>query len=139
AASILRLARELRVEPAIVLTGPVTRAELLREYSNADVFVLPSQFESTPSVLREAMASGLPIVSTRVGGIPEVVREDEDALLCGPGDPGELAAPLERLASDPGLRTRLGRNGRRNVDRFSWEQVIPQWSRLFDGIGASDR
>jgi glycogen synthase len=131
---VLRLARELGVESRIVLTGPLPRSDLLKEYARADVFVLPSLFDCTPIVLMEAMAAGLPIVASRVGGIPEVVSEGENALLCAPNDPTALAGAIERLARDPELRSRFSRSGSERVERFSWARVIPQWAALFEQL-----
>jgi glycosyltransferase involved in cell wall biosynthesis len=64
------------------------------------------------------MACGVPVVSTRIDGVPELVTEGEDGLLCEAGDPGALATPLQRLAADPAERERLGRAGRSKVERF---------------------
>ncbi|MCI4329253.1 MAG: glycosyltransferase family 4 protein [Thermoplasmata archaeon] len=133
---VQRIARELRVDEAVTLTGPVSRPELLREFARADLFVLPSRFECTPAVLMEAMAAGLPIVSTRVGGIPEVVTEGENALLCPPNDPEALANALERLGGDAALRRRFRTAGIALAARFSWEQVIPLWVHLFEELTA---
>jgi glycosyltransferase involved in cell wall biosynthesis len=131
---VARLARDLGVDGRITLTGPVPRAALLREYARADLFVLPSLFEPYGIVLMEAMAAGLPIVASRVGGIPDVVSEGENALLCPPNDSVALAAALERLARDTTLRARFVRAGRARVQQFSWTRVIPQWIRLFETV-----
>jgi len=133
-ALVVRLARELDVERHIALTGPLSRAELLKEYARADVFVLPSLFDCTPIVLLEAMAAGLPIVASRVGGIPEVVAEGENALLCSPNDPVALAKALERLARDGALRAKFARAGSVQVEQFSWTRVLPRWIRLFETV-----
>lgn len=128
------LADELGVLDRIVLTGPLDRPALLGEYARADLFVLPSLFEPYGIVLTEAMAAGLPIVASRVGGIPEVVAEGKNALLCPPGDPPALAAAIEQLARDPGLRAAFGRAGRTRVEPLDWRRVIPRWVRLFETV-----
>jgi glycosyltransferase involved in cell wall biosynthesis len=85
----------------------------------ADVFVLASRSEGHPVSVLEAMAAGLPVVASRVGGVPEQVVDGETGLLVDPGDPEPLAAALERLAGDPALRRRLGAAGRaRAEERF---------------------
>jgi glycosyltransferase involved in cell wall biosynthesis len=90
-----------------------------------DVFVLPSANEGTPVTAIEALASGCPVVATRVGGVPDVVRDGEDGFLVEPGDALALAERLLRLAGDPGLRARLGAAGReRVVSRYGVGRLI---------------
>jgi glycosyltransferase involved in cell wall biosynthesis len=80
---------------------PGSTHDVARVLSGFDVFVLPSHWEGLPISLLEAMASGLPIVATRVGGIPEVVGSSECAILVPPNDPNELASAILRLLRDP--------------------------------------
>lgn len=92
-----------------------------------DVFVLPSLWEGLPIALLEAMASGLPVVATPVGGIPDVVRDGTNGLLVPPADPVALAEALRRLRRDPSLGAELGRAGRETVrDRHSHRRVAEQ-------------
>ena len=83
----------------------------------ADVFCLPSFAEGLPVVLMEAMAAGLPVVSTAVMGIPELVTDDVSGLLVAPGRPDALADALRTLAEDPERRRALGQAGRETVLR----------------------
>jgi glycogen synthase len=133
-ALVARLARELHVEDRVTLTGALPRGQVLREYAAADIFVLPSLFEPFGLVLMEAMAAGLPIVASRVGGIPEVVAEGENALLCPPNDSAALAGALDRLVRDAALRTRLARAGADRVRQFSWDRILPRWIDLFETV-----
>jgi glycosyltransferase involved in cell wall biosynthesis len=84
-------------------------------YHALDVLVMASDFEGTPMVLLEAMASGLPIIASAVDGIAEVCSDGEDALLVSPGRVHEFASALGSLIADPGLGQRLGRNARQSV------------------------
>jgi len=92
-----------------------------------DVFAFPSHQEALPLAVLEAMAAGLPLVATRVGGIPEAVEDEETGLLVPPRDPERLAAALRRLAEDPALARRLGEAARARVCReFSAERMVEQ-------------
>lgn len=122
-----------RVE--FVVGAPRTR--VLEEYRAADAFVLPSRFESFPRALLEAMAAGLPIVATRVGGVPEMVAEGENALLVPPGDERGLADALRTLADDPGLRSRFGAASRRRAEAYDWDRLIPRYRALFEELAGT--
>lgn len=97
-----------------------------------DIFVLPSLSEGMSNTLLEAMASGLPVVATRVGGNPELVREEHSGRLFEPGDVTGLAAILEHLARDSDLRQELGHAARqRAVEHFSLEGMIERYRNLY--------
>ena len=91
-------------------------APLVELYERADVFALPTLGDCLPMVLSEAGAVGVPLVSTSVGAIAEIVRDGETGLLVPPGDPAALAVALRRLADDPELRRRLGAGARQAVE-----------------------
>ncbi len=105
----------------VQLPGRMTSDAVAAELAAADVLVAPSvptrggKREGIPVVLMEAMATGLPVVASRLSGIPELVTDEADGLLVPPGDDAALAAALERLALDPGLRRRLGAHGRETI------------------------
>lgn len=126
AALVRRLASELGVDDRITLVGRVPRENLLREYAAADLLVMPSLFEPFGIVLLEAMASGLPVVASRVGGIPEVVVDGETGLLVEPGNASEIASAVLRLAESPGLRARMGARGRERARSYSWDVLVPR-------------
>ncbi len=94
--------------PRVTFAGPVADADLAARYARADVFVAPSLFESFGLIYLEAMQHGVPVVGSAVGGVPDVVRDGIDGLLVPPDDEAALAAALDRLMSDEGLRRRLG-------------------------------
>jgi glycosyltransferase involved in cell wall biosynthesis len=97
-----------------------------------DVFVLPSGNEGTPVTAIEALASGCPVVATRVGGVPDVVADGEDGFLVAPAAVGELADRLARLARDPALRARMGAAGRERMqERYSVGRLIDDVDRLY--------
>jgi glycosyltransferase involved in cell wall biosynthesis len=111
---------------------PGYQEEVGQFFSAFDVFVLPSGNEGTPVTAIEALASGCPVVATRVGGVPDVVRDGEDGFLVEAGAVEDLADRLRRLAVDPALRLRLGEAGRAHVlDRYSVDRLIDDVDRLY--------
>ncbi|HLH45686.1 MAG TPA: glycosyltransferase family 4 protein, partial [Acidimicrobiales bacterium] len=111
-----RRVRDRRLEGRVRLLGAVGQDELPALYREADVFCLPSFTESLPVVLMEAMASGLPVVATRVAAIPELVRDGESGLLVAPGRTDLLAGALRRLIAEPAVRAAMGCAGRAAVE-----------------------
>ena len=115
----LRLVGEGELEGALggrtELVGPVSQDALPEQYRWADVFCLPSFAEGLPVVLMEAMATELPVVTTRITGIPELVVDGVNGRLVAPGRADLLAEALAWLADDPSLRASLGQDGRRAV------------------------
>lgn len=107
AVEVRNLAATLGVEDLIDLPGWVDGAAKEHLLRDADIFVLPSYFEGLPVGILEAMATGIPIVSTPVGGIPDMVADGKQALLVPPGDAQALAYAIISLGRDPGLRERL--------------------------------
>jgi glycosyltransferase involved in cell wall biosynthesis len=93
--------------------------ELFRQYDAHDLVVLPSFTEGFPQVILEAMARGVPVVSTHVGGIPRVIRDGENGLLVPPRDPAALAGAIARLVADPSLADRLVREGQKSVRAYT--------------------
>jgi len=107
-------------------------------YAAFDAMILPSINEGTPVSAIEALAAGRPVVATRVGGVPDVIREGEDGFLVEPGDVDGLAERLARLAADPELRARLGAAGRaRVIPRYSVERLVDDIDLLYRSLLAS--
>ncbi|BBH22979.1 glycosyl transferase [Paenibacillus baekrokdamisoli] len=94
--------------------------------SNADVYILPSYAEGLPISILEAMAYGLPVISTNVGGIPEIVRKDENGFLIEPGDTRSLAEAVEMLVNDFHLRLRYGQKSKTIVQPHDLNVVLDQ-------------
>src|ERR687887_401776 len=108
-------------------------------YAAFDALVLPSANEGTPVSVIEALASARPVVATRVGGVPDVVRDGEEGFLVETGDTGGLAERLTRLARDPELRRRLGRSGRgRVLSRYAVERLLDDVDRLYRELLATN-
>lgn len=127
------LAESLGVAGQVRFTGSVSPDDVGRHYWQADAFVLPSRSEGMPSVLLEAMASGLPVVATRIDGVEELVTAEREGLLFPVGGQLKLAAHLQRLAADPALRVRMGAASRQRVRTggFLWPDVGSQYGALY--------
>jgi glycosyltransferase involved in cell wall biosynthesis len=107
-----------------VFLGNVLNENMPGIYRSADISVLPSFMEATSITGLESMACGLPLVGTRVGGIPVLIDDEKSGLLVEPGDPAGLAKAIHRLAADAQLRRRMGDEARqRAAEQFSWDRI----------------
>jgi glycosyltransferase involved in cell wall biosynthesis len=118
-----RLIADLGVGESVVLTGPLPYPEVVDRYRRATAFALPciiapdGDRDGIPNVILEAMAAGVPVVTTPVSGIPEVITDNETGLLVPQADPVALAAAITRVLDDADLGLRLGRAAREFVER----------------------
>lgn len=121
-----------KITALVELAGPVTsRADILREYLEADAFVFPSHFEGFPVALLEATASGLPSVATDVGGVTDMLDGEKAGLIVPPRSPRALGAALTTLVDDAALRRRLGEHaGRHAREVFSREACLASYERV---------
>jgi glycosyltransferase involved in cell wall biosynthesis len=135
-----QLAQERGVGSAVKFTGRVDDAELLDWYAAADVFALPSLSEAQGIVALEAMACGLPVVASRVGGLAEAIEDDRTGFLVPAGDVVALAGRLETLFVDGGWRTRMGVAAREAVARdFSWKRSVEATLAVYERAVAAGR
>lgn len=132
-AAVKDLARQLLPGDRIKFLSP--REDLRPLLHQASLFVLSSQTEALPNVVLEAMAAGLPVVATRVGGVPELVESDRTGWLVPPGDAPGLAAALSQALADSGARQAMGRAGRaRAVKHFSLDTMARQYEAVLDRL-----
>lgn len=129
-----QLCAELKIEDAVRFTGRLDNDDIAGLYRDADLLLNPSLADNMPISLLEAMASGVPIVSTNVGGIPYLVEHGKSAMLVPPRRPDEMAECALRLLDDPDLSERLRAAGLEVARRFTWPIVREQ---LFDAYGAA--
>lgn len=126
---LLHVREWVRFPPPVMGTA---KSHLL---STSDVFVLPSHAEGLPYALLEAMAAGLPVVATAVGGIPDVVENEANGLLIAPNEPRQLTAALSSLLDDGELRARLGAAARERIVRsYSIERLVGDVGQLYDAL-----
>lgn len=116
---LVDLAKRLSLSEQTIFAGQI--ADLAPYYTIADVAVLPSHTEGSPNVLLEAMAAGLPIVATAVGGVPEIVEHEKQALLVEKQNPAALARSIERLLVDQELCARLAAAARESIASYTPE------------------
>ena len=129
------LAARLGVEGFVQFVGKQPQSQIRDYLSVADLFLLPSQSESFGLSALEAMACEVPVIATRVGGVPEVIEEDGCGYLFDVGDVDRMAEAAIQVLSDDSLRERLGRRGREiAVTRFTTEQIIPQYEELYRSV-----
>ncbi len=119
--------RERGLESRIGFVGRVPREETLKYYQEADIFVLPSLNEGMSNAMLEALAVGLPLVTTRTGGAEELVQDGVNGLLVGFRDAKDLARALRTLALDSDLRDRMGKASRVLAESMSWKHVAQQY------------
>lgn len=120
------LARELQLEN-VRFVGRVSTAEMAQLHATTDVCLNASNIDNMPVSIIECLSSGLPVVTTDAGGIPFIVTDGETALIVRRDDPAAMAAAALRLLDEPGLASRLGRNGREACRQFRWSEVRDQW------------
>lgn len=130
-AVVRSLAESLELGSQVTLVGKLDRPSLLEEFLRADVFVLPSLFDSFPIAVLEAMAAALPVVATRVGGVPDVIEDGRTGILVAPGDPNGLAHALRRLAHEPETRRTMGQKGQDRARSFSWDEILTRIQEVY--------
>jgi glycosyltransferase involved in cell wall biosynthesis len=133
---IRTLANGVNISRHVETLGWVNETQRAGILSKAGIFVLPSFNEGLPMSVLEAMAYGIPVVASRVGGIPEAVRDGEDGFLISPGDIQALTDRLRRLLADPSLRHRMGASARaRAISLFGATDIVEQWLSLYRKTG----
>jgi len=118
---------ETGLTDTVKLCGFLPDEEKLAYLAKSDLFVLPSLYEPIPIAILEALAAGLPVVASDVGGISELVRPGVNGLLVKPGNPDDLAAAISNLINDSKLRRRLASNARESVRKYDWPVVAEKY------------
>jgi glycosyltransferase involved in cell wall biosynthesis len=136
-AKVERLVRRLGVEDRVHVTGFVPHDRIPAALAAADVVVLPSVYEELGTVLIEALHAGVPVVASRVGGIPDVVEHGVTGLLVAPGDAARLAAALDVVLGDPALAERLGANAARRAPEYDLEHVGAKIQALYERLAGA--
>lgn len=129
------LAEKLGISQSIKLLGWLTEEEMSKTYDAATVFCLPSYNEGVPMVVLEAMGRGLPVVCTRVGGLPDFVQDDSNGLFVAPGDAASIASAVSQLLADPLHAGRIGEAAARTIrSRCSLDSTSKQLEALYASV-----
>nr|WP_305908392.1 glycosyltransferase family 4 protein [Methylomarinum sp. Ch1-1]MDP4521220.1 glycosyltransferase family 4 protein [Methylomarinum sp. Ch1-1] len=126
-----QLILKLGLEDNVVFTGKLTPIEIAELYQSADIMLNPTTVDNMPNSVLEAMASGVPIVTTDVGGIPYIVKDGETALMAKVNEAESMANQIKRLLNDPLLCETLITNGLQQVQQYTWSKVKCQWLALY--------
>ena len=130
----VQLAETMGVADRCTFPGGVGKDEVPAWMNRGDIFINTTDVDNTPVSVLEAMACGLCVVSTDVGGIPYLLEHEHDSLLVPPNDPDAMAAAVNRVLTEPGLAERLSRNAREKAEQSDWSVVLPQWDSLLTGV-----
>jgi glycosyltransferase involved in cell wall biosynthesis len=132
-------ADELGIADRVTFRGRLAGRELVDAYRQATILTLPTLFDSAPTVLVEAMACGIPIVSTTVGGIPELVESGVEGLLVPPADLAAFTGALDSLLDNPARARAMGAAGRARVERSqNWPALARRTSEILESVRATD-
>ena len=125
------LVEELELEKNIYFTGKLQPDEVASLYQEADIMLNPTTVDNMPNSVLEAMASGVAVVSTNVGGIPYIVEDNKTALLVDVNNAEAMAEKIMKLLNDKPLHTNLLNNGLAEVQQYAWSYVRKQWIDLY--------
>jgi glycosyltransferase involved in cell wall biosynthesis len=129
-----RVAQDLGMQSRIDCPGAVPKEQVPESLQIGDIFLNTTNIDNTPVSVMEAMACGLCVVTTNVGGLPYLLKNGVDALLVPPDDPQAMANAIRRLLTEPELAEKLSANARHKVEGFDWSVILPQWESLFVNI-----
>jgi L-malate glycosyltransferase len=123
---------ESKINGNVVYCTNVTWKEAMTRLSESSLVVLPSRMESIPQVIKEAFYLGIPVVATRVGGMPEIIQHGETGLLVPPNDPQQTTDTINKLLADKDLREKLSAKAHEFITKnFSWDALLPQYLELY--------
>jgi glycosyltransferase involved in cell wall biosynthesis len=124
------------ISDRIALPGGIPKGEVPIWMDRADIFLNTTSVDNTPISVLEAMASGLCVVSTNVGGIPFLLEDGQNALLVPPNDSEAMAGAVQRILTEPCLAEQLSRNAHATAESFDWSEVLPRWESLLASVAA---
>ncbi len=131
-----QLVNQLDLQDVVSFVGRLDADQIVDFYQSADVMLNPTTVDNMPNSILESLASGVPVITTNVGGIPYIVEQGKTALMVSVGDENEMAEEIVRLYQEPDTRQQLIDNGINAVKPYAWPQVKGQWLSLYSAVGA---
>ena len=128
------LVAKLCISENITFVGRLGVEQIIDLYQAADAMINPTTVDNMPNSVLEAMACGVPVVTTGVGGIPYIVQHDHTAVIFAAGDAKELAEQIERLYESPQIRSKLIQNGLDEIKKYAWPNVKNQWLDIYQEV-----
>jgi len=135
----LQAAASLGVGAHLEFIGGVPKRDVPALLDRGDIFLNTANIDNAPMSVSEALASGLCVVSTAVGGIPHLLRDGVNALLVPADDEMAMAAAVRRVLVEPGLAQQLSRAARARAEAFEWSAILPQWEQLLASVAGGAR
>lgn len=129
-----KLVQEMRIANSVIFTGRLERIEWLKLAREYDIFINTARFDNMPVSVIEAMALGLPVISTNVGGMPFLIENGVNGFLSEDGDADAMASAIITLLQSEGLGEMMSLAARKNAERFSWDSARKKWSALLQEI-----
>lgn len=126
-----QIAKSLGVEDAITWPGGVPKSDVPSWLNKGDIFINTTNIDNTPVSVMEALACGLCVVSTNVGGIPYLLEHGENGLLVPPDNAEAMSAAIVRLLDDSTLAATISSNAREEAEAWDWSVILPKWESLF--------
>jgi glycosyltransferase involved in cell wall biosynthesis len=121
--NLQKLAQDLGLQSEVEFAGRVAAEDMPALYARAGIALNPSRVDNMPNSVLEALAAGIPVVSTNVGGVPFIVENEKNALLVPPGDEAAMASAMLRIFQDSALAERLTAEGRKTAESCAWPRV----------------
>jgi len=129
-----RRLEEMAAGLRVKFIGMVSPEKVYDYLEQAKILILPSLYEGLPNVILEAMSVGVPVIATRVGGVPDVIKDAETGLLVEPGRVKELAISIKKLIKDDDLRRKMSKNLLKEAEKYSWENVVETFEDVIEKI-----
>ena len=129
--AVIQRVNKLGLDDAIEIPGPISKDKVPEWLDRGDIFINTTNVDNTPVTVLEAMACGMCVVSTNVGGIPYLLENEIDSILISKGDARGMTLSISSILKDQAFAQQLSDNAHQRVKQFGWEHILPKWEALF--------